>query len=359
MLVTRAVRRLTTSIWTQTPRLARNVVQWAPAQDLWDDPRGPLGIDKPSPKLAALTTDSPQWQRDLHDKGWALVKAAVPKERALRYAEEGEKWLEGFNMGYKRDDPTTYKSTNIPKHRYGGLFDHFSFAHSQFVWDCKSEPGVREIFARIWGTDELTVSFDGGTIAIPTPDEADHGKEPWPHSDQSAYRPWAHCIQGLLNLLPNGPRDGGLAVLSGSAPLFAQYFKEHSPPEGGWIKRDLFNWTEETLQWFYARGCKWVKPEMAPGDFVLWDSRAVHYGAHPELDNKRMAVYTCYKPAQFMSEEQRERKVEAFKKGYMTSHDPTDFVLKEDQFADWNILHPYGPPSINEATKKAIGIMPY
>ena len=117
-------------------------------------------------------------------------------------------------MGYKRDDPTTYRSKNIPRHRYGGLFDQsathnlqkktitdhlsFSFSHSQFVWDCKSEPGVRSIFAQIWGTDKLTVSFgvalypplmrnvtdsslDGGTLAIPTPDEADHGKEPWPH----------------------------------------------------------------------------------------------------------------------------------------------------------------------------------
>ncbi|GAB1207905.1 hypothetical protein APSETT445_006641 [Aspergillus pseudonomiae] len=75
----------------------------------------------------------------------------------------------------------------------------FSFAHAQFVWDCKSEPGVRDIFAKIWGTDKLTVSFgmkthvvtivtllltlaDGGTLAIPTPDEADHGKAPWPHA---------------------------------------------------------------------------------------------------------------------------------------------------------------------------------
>jgi hypothetical protein len=88
-----------------------------------------------------------------------VVKNVIPKERALAYAEKGEEWLEGFNMGYKRDDPSTYRAENIPKHRYGGLFDHFSFAHSQFVWDAKSEPTIREIFATIWGTDRLTVSF--------------------------------------------------------------------------------------------------------------------------------------------------------------------------------------------------------
>lgn len=35
----------------------------------------------------------------------------------------------------------------------------FSFAHTQFVWDCKSEPSVRDIFSKIWGTERLTISF--------------------------------------------------------------------------------------------------------------------------------------------------------------------------------------------------------
>ncbi|KAK2589642.1 hypothetical protein QQS21_012682 [Conoideocrella luteorostrata] len=336
----------------------RTVVTWLD-QDHWEDPRGPLGVDRPSPKLATLTPDSPPWLHDLHKNGWALVKEAVPKERVLKYADKGEDWLESWGMGYKRNDPSTWKSTNVPLHRYGGLFDHFSFAHAQFVWDCKSEPKVRQIFADIWGTDKLTVSFDGGTLAFPTPDEADHGKAPWPHSDQSAYRPWPHCIQGLLNLLPNGPEDGGLTVMTGTARLFEQYFKEHQPPEGGWVKRDLFDWTDETLQWFRDRGCEWVKPSMDPGDFILWDSRTVHYGAAPLGTTKRMAIYTCYKPIEFLSEEQRERKVEAFNRGYMTSHDPTDFVLKQEQMADWNTLHPYGRPTINRATKQAIGMIPY
>lgn len=103
------------------------------------------------------------------------MKEAVPKERALNYSLKAEEWLEGFKMGYKRDDRSTWKSKNIPRHRHGGLFDQwvsripstrsgltelsFSFAHAQFVWDCKSEPGVRDIFAKIWGTDKLTVSF--------------------------------------------------------------------------------------------------------------------------------------------------------------------------------------------------------
>lgn len=33
-----------------------------------------------------------------------------------------------------------------------------------------------------------------------------------------------------------------------------------------------------------------MKPSMDPGDFILWDSRAVHYGAAPTGENKRMAI---------------------------------------------------------------------
>ena len=49
-------------------RSIRTVVTWA-EQDNWEDPRGPLGIDRPSPKLAPLTPQSPQWLHELHRNG--------------------------------------------------------------------------------------------------------------------------------------------------------------------------------------------------------------------------------------------------------------------------------------------------
>lgn len=45
---------------------------WA-EQDNWTDPRGPLGVDRPSPKLAELTPESPQWLRDLHRNGVSIA----------------------------------------------------------------------------------------------------------------------------------------------------------------------------------------------------------------------------------------------------------------------------------------------
>ena len=100
----------------------------------------------------------------------------VSPEKAAHYRDEAFKWLEGFKMGYKRDDPSTWKKENLPRHnlwvtltgssgarlttgRSGGLYAHYSFAHAQFVWDIKSEPEIVKLFETIWGTDRLAVSF--------------------------------------------------------------------------------------------------------------------------------------------------------------------------------------------------------
>jgi len=325
----------------------------------------PVNIDKPSPALALKgTEEDPQWLKDLDRDGFVVVKGVVTKEKAAEYAKAGEDWLEGFKLGYKRDDPSTWDVKNLPKHNKGGLYSQFSFAHAQFVWDAKLEPKIIELFQKVWGTDEITVSFDGGSLAVPLPaEQVEDNKKPWPHSDQSAYRPQRHCIQGLLNLLPNGPDDGGLMVMKGSARLFKEYFEElkaaGKEPEQGWPTRDGYSYSEEELAWFKARGCEWVKPVMEPGDFVLWDSRSIHYGAAPTSNNKRFAIYICYKPAAYLTEEQRQVKQEAFDRGYCTTHDPTDFIIKSDQEADWNIPFPYGKPVIPEEAKKYIGLVPF
>lgn len=44
---------------------------WA-EQDRWNDARGPLGVNNPSPKLAPLTPESPQWLHDLHRNGVSI-----------------------------------------------------------------------------------------------------------------------------------------------------------------------------------------------------------------------------------------------------------------------------------------------
>ena len=48
------------------------------------------------------------------------------------------------------------------------------------------EPGVVEIFEKLWETKELITSFDGMNISMPN--RKDLAWSPWPHCDQNQDR---------------------------------------------------------------------------------------------------------------------------------------------------------------------------
>jgi hypothetical protein len=88
-----------------------------------------------------------------------------------------------------------------------------------------------------------------------------------------------------VNLLPNGPEDGGLMVspaencvdlqvLKGSSALYTQLYEafEDKKPESGWNKHDRHDHTPEQIQWLIDHGCEYHKVTAEPGDLLLWDS---------------------------------------------------------------------------------------
>ena len=40
--------------------------------------------------------------------------------------------------------------------------------HEQFLWDLRSEPGLIEAFGKIWGTEELAVSYGMSELFRPS-----------------------------------------------------------------------------------------------------------------------------------------------------------------------------------------------
>lgn len=250
----------------------------------------------------------------------------------------------------------------------GGLFHRHAVGHEQFAWDIRAEPGVVDAFARLWGTPELIVSYDSTNISLP------YGKElsgeataPWPHVDQSPLRPARHCVQGIVNLAPNGPEDGGLMVLEGSTALFDEYFATHGNirPAEGWPTADWWGHDEEAVAWFEARGCKWHKVCAGPGDLILWDSRTIHYGAAAAGTEPRVATYVCYKPASGISPEQLALKKECFANYWGTSHDPLEFRISAPRFkSHWQEiegerLQPRTVPVLSAGTRQLAGLEPY
>lgn len=137
------------------------------------------------------------------------------------------------------------------------------------------------------------------------------------------------AVQGLLNYAPNGPKDGGLMLMKGSANLFDEFFahkresydhEDAPPPEAQFM--DLFLFSEKDVKWFEDHGCELIKINMEPGDFVLWDSRTMHYACLPEGNQIRHVQYICMTPRKFATPEALELKKECFENFVGTTHWP-------------------------------------
>ncbi|KAJ2903572.1 hypothetical protein MKZ38_009625 [Zalerion maritima] len=210
-------------------------------------------------------------------------------------------YLENFagGLGFDRNDPSTILEKNLPVINEKGMLMDYGICHEDFFWSIRQEPGLVEAFAKVHDTPDLIVSFDNMNIQWPRrPDQKPN--VPWPHQDQdpvtaSQFR----CMQGLVNLQPSGPNDGGLYVCRGAHLLseeFHRAFADEKEKVWSWT-HEWYGFTKPGLQWLDDHGCEWIKPCAEPGDLILWDSRtphqnltthwpnALHVGGPPVLRN--------------------------------------------------------------------------
>ncbi|KGB79146.2 hypothetical protein CNBG_4984 [Cryptococcus deuterogattii R265] len=353
-----------------------SVIQTQPTLKLQDENVGSLNLKSDSQPAAAtpLTINLNQhfgdWRDDLARDGFVILKGAIPRERALAYRQSFFDWVEKWGMGFDQKDTSTWVPEKIPVVRKGGMFHH-SVGHEAFVWEVRQEQGILDAFTKLWGTDELLVSFDGANLSLPG-DMQDPDQPAWWHVDQDPEKRGCICVQGLVNLNYNGPKDGGLRVLKNSHKLNDEYFtKVWNGTDGLRLPKDIqesdfFGFTEPILEWFYKNGCEWIKPEMEPGDLVLWDSRTAHYNVPPLGEVDRCAVYTCYAPATTCIPEQLNIKQQLFKERKMTTHWPCTFlspktsvVLRDGKQCPYTRYEPFDEPEQTDKLLKLAGVKPY
>lgn len=235
------------------------------------------------------------------------------------------------------------------------------------MWDARTEPGVIEPFAKLWGTDELLVSFDALNVTFPNRKDKPR-KEAWQHIDQSPLRKGLACAQGVINLSQAGPEEGSLIVYPGSQKLCEEFF-ETQTDKSTWKPEDSYLYTVEQLAWFEARGIKPLKVLADPGDLIIWDSRTIHYGSEPtEKSNTiRTVIYACYTPARMASEETLKKKKDAFERFSATTHWPHDNVVVRDLKAKFddgsedprNRVEPRVKPVYTDKLLKLAGALAY
>lgn len=77
--------------------------------------------------------------------------------------------------------------------------------------------------------------------------------------------------QGIANLAPNGPDDGGLCVLKGSHMLHQKHFESiggFRPEQDAGEKENGYNFTAEDADWYKSKGCEEIKICANEGDLI-------------------------------------------------------------------------------------------
>ncbi|KAH8660364.1 hypothetical protein BX600DRAFT_415279 [Xylariales sp. PMI_506] len=312
--------------------------------------------------------DHADFRAELWNNGFVVIKGAIPQDRAISYQQKAYEWIQSFPGNLDMQNPDTWVNENLPVTNSIKAYAYYCVTHEKFFWDARQEPGVLDAFAKLWGTDELLVSFDAMNLTFPNRKDVPR-RPPWEHIDQSPMRRGIHCIQGLMVLSPSGPEDGGLVVFPGSHKLNEE-FMDNQTDKSSWLPiKDAYVFNRKELDWFAARGVTPHKVCAEPGDLIMWDSRVIHYGSEPtEHSNQiRTALYATYVPASLAREEQLELKRKAFESYSSTTHWPHEYIvprpnvvyLPDGSVDPRNRERPLEMPEMTDKLLKLAGVKPY
>jgi len=216
----------------------------------------------------------------------------------------------------------------------------------------------------------------------------------------SPIRPGLRCIQGIMNLLPCGPEDGGLFVYKGSHRAHQKFFEKNklveSAKNNNWFKfsgggggsKDYSKYLEEIAKdgskyIDREKELKWGGPAKnekegdaipmvphkvcaAAGDLILFDSRTHHQAkwpgppassdATPKI--RRAAIYTCMSRRCWATPEAMRVRRQALALIQTTSHWPHEPKIFQDsaRFSNGACKHVAKLPELTELGKKIAGL---
>ena len=233
-------------------------------------------------------------------------------------------WMESLQRGIDRANPETWRGHAWPKNIHG-IIEYPPASHTRAVWKVRANAKILAIFARLYKTDDLLVSFD--RVCIHKPSANQKSQKKWLHIDQAYATQGFRCVQGFVTLEDMPAEGGTLQYIPGSAAYHKEFFEAF--PARKKVTDDWLKFTEKELEWFRGKGLKVDAPSRVAakaGQLVLWDSRTVHCGAYAQPGFQhlwRWVVYVCYAPRKKGTPENLlKKKRSAFEEGRQTSHWP-------------------------------------
>jgi hypothetical protein len=264
---------------------------------------------------------NPNWKGFLYENGFVVISNVVAGDSAAKYVQRLWLDIEELSDGKVNqcDMKSRTKASNYPFMMHGGMIQYLG--HSQLQWD------IREICAPVFANlynvkpDELSSSFDGLCFMDGVRQYRARSDIDFIHVDQSPNRKEFGSIQGFLNLVDNGPLDGGFVCVPGSQS-YPEFFNDKNITHtDDWY---LFSAEDKTSDPMFEQSMKIC---CAAGDFVLWDSRTWHCNTVPKSQTLRACVYVCMLPKTCVSARSKLKRAKAVIEGRVSSHHPDRVVI--------------------------------
>ncbi len=298
-----------------------------------------------------------QASRDLKTKGYAVVRQVLSKDEASQTLADMWDCLEKAtdHKITRNADFAKMKATDLLPHQHG-IIHSYRFNHAPPCRRIRRNKRLLQIYAALYGTDQLTASMD--RINFKVPGRRFKSKAAWPHVDQDPRLVDRVTIQGLVTLTDAmDEADPGNRLYEGSHLVFEEFFAKRR--RGGkvnhWVTLEQNEAAKLQLR------CPLVKPSLEAGDLLLWDSRTVHSPWDgTNFDKGRFVVYVCYNKVwgeKVDDAQYWEDKREAFTACRATRHTPLNATVKESLFPELPRSYVISqPPAYSEFTQEQQGI---
>ncbi|MCX7889697.1 MAG: phytanoyl-CoA dioxygenase [Rhodobacteraceae bacterium] len=252
-------------------------------------------IVKQLPLRVLSEEDFAHWQR----RGYVIVRNAVPQANVERL----KALLWEFD-DKDPDDPSTWDVAARRDHPDAAITNTgmVEIYNHQFLWDNRIERRVYDAFVDIWDIEDLWVSIDRANLN--TPNRGRRASAGFIHWDaDTSLDPLPVSVQGVLSLVHQDGGDiGGFQCL----PWLFEHFDE-------WVKTQPANRDPHRPDVSDMMD-KLVKPELFPGDLLIFNSLLAHGVAPNTSENRvRMAQYISMFPADEANLVDREDRIRSWR----------------------------------------------
>jgi hypothetical protein len=269
-------------------------------------------------------------------KGYIIVRQAVPQENIER--------LSKLLWEFDEKDPLDPKTWYAPQRREHlmkelnntGMLEIYNH---QYLWDNRMEQRVYDIFVDIWDREDLWVTIDRANLNPPK--KVKGNADGFIHWDvDTSLEPLPIGVQGVLSLMPQDHETGGFQCV----PYLFEHFdkwKATQPQDRDPKHPDMTGLERENI-------------EMAPGDFLIFNSLLAH-GVRPNHSGNRarMAQYISMQPAEPENALEKNERIRLWRE---QSHPNRDAFPGDPR--NWEKMNSK-VAKLNELGEKLLGVSPW